>query len=160
MKNILISGENFNSLFVKNFKRKKQIIFTKGRIIPKNTKVIDFSKQQNGSILGWQEGDTVYISSNEIIYADEDCTYMFSGRASLKKIEFNNFNTSDTKYMISMFSCCKNLIELDLSNFDISNVIDMGWIFCGCYSLKNLKLFKFNNLKIKNFRNGLNLVLI
>jgi len=95
----------------------------------------DFSEAGDYSIQLFRKGTEVYILSNDIIYANEDSSSMFSGCSNLIEIDFCNFNTSKVKAMERMFTDCHKLSELDLSNFDTSNVEDMGAMFAACWDL-------------------------
>ena len=67
---------------------------------------------------------------------------VFSGCIKLEKINFN-FNTSKVNNMRNMFFECKSLKEIDVSNFDTSNVKNFSEMFYRCISLDNLNLRNF-----------------
>ena len=64
---------------------------------------------------------------------------MFCDCLSLTSLDLSNFDTSNVKYMASMFEGCKSLTTLDLSNFNTSNVKNMASMFEGCKSLQHIK---------------------
>ena len=89
----------------------------------------------------------LYICSSAQIYANENSRSLFGnfGR-DLKKIVFENFDTSKVIDISSMFENCEKLKSLDLSNFNMENVDNFWYMFKGCESLSNIK---FPNLDEK-----------
>ena len=75
---------------------------------------------------------------------------MFNGCSNLKKIDLSSFNTSNVKYMNEMFNDCSNLEEIDLSSFNTSNVKNMDYMFCCCSSLKKIDLSFFDTSNVKS----------
>ena len=76
--------------------------------------------------------------------------YWFCGLRKLKTIiGIENLNTSEVKYMISMFEECCSLTELDLSGFNTANVEDMSFMFKGCSQLKTLDVSGFNTANVE-----------
>ena len=59
-------------------------------------------------------------------------SYMFAECESLQKINLNNFNTENVKYMVGMFVWCGQLNELNLKNFNINKVTNMVYMLVGC----------------------------
>ena len=57
---------------------------------------------------------------------------MFKDCSSLKKLNLNNFNTSNVINMNSMFYGCSSLEELNLNSFNTNNVLYMGNMFFHC----------------------------
>ena len=93
----------------------------------------------------------LYIVSEAVIAAPQNCGYIFEGFKNLVEINFNeNFNTSNTTNMDSMFRNCKFLTGLDLSNFNTENATNMSYMFYYCKSVTNLDLSNFNTSNITN----------
>ncbi|MCQ2975665.1 MAG: DUF285 domain-containing protein, partial [Bacteroidales bacterium] len=127
-----------------------------------------------------------YVLSKKEIIAPEDCSELFSApsnevkyfETNLYKIELNNFNTSNTTNMRSMFAgwgyleilkidnldtakvtdmsfmfnnCCA-LQTIGLNFFDTKNVKDMSYMFCGCKSLSSLDLYNFDTRNVTNMK--------
>ena len=104
----------------------------------------------------------LYIVSEAPIFAPNDCRRIFSFYknenykyiSNLTQINFNdNFNTSNTIKMMSMFKNCTSIVSLDLNSFDTSNVNEMGGgntagMFHGCLSLKNLYISNFDTSNV------------
>ena len=57
---------------------------------------------------------------------------MFQDCTMIKKLNLENFNTSNVSDMNSMFKGCKSLSELDLTYFDKRNVRNQKQMFSGC----------------------------
>ena len=75
--------------------------------------------------------------------------FWFCGLRKLKTIiGIENLNTSEVKYMNSMFLECCSLTELDLSGFNTANVEDMGSMFWLCSQLKTLDISGFNTANV------------
>ena len=78
--------------------------------------------------------------------------YMFCGCSSLKKLNLNNFNTSNVIDMNLMFSECSSLKVLNLSNFDTNKVSYMRKIFYKCSNELIMKIkTKYKNIKEEAF---------
>ena len=76
--------------------------------------------------------------------------YWFWGLRKLKTIiGIENLNTSEVKYMNSMFSECCSLTELDVSGFNTANVENMGGMFEGCSQLKTIDVSGFNTANVE-----------
>lgn len=115
----------------------------------------DVSKNSDGSIKLWYtKGSSdnlynVYIGGEGgKVYAPDSCFYLFSNLINTIEMDFTYFNTSNTRWMESMFRYCDSVKELDLSMFDTSNVTYMGSMFLHCKSLTNLILYNFNTSKV------------
>ena len=75
--------------------------------------------------------------------------FWFCGLRKLKTIiGIENLNTSEVKYMNSMFLECCSLTELDLCGFNTANVEDMGSMFWLCSQLKTLDISGFNTANV------------
>ena len=93
----------------------------------------------------------VYVLSKAHILANEDCSYMFYkdvDRGFIYNFNFTNFDTSNVKFMNSMFQCVQGVSTLDLSGWDTSNVLDMDCMFNQCLDLQKLNISNFNTSKV------------
>ena len=80
-----------------------------------------------------------------------DISCMFQGINTLSpRTNFNEFNTENIKYMVSLFDNCSSNNELpDISNFNTKNVINMSYMFSNCNSLYRLPdISKWNTEKL------------
>ena len=142
-----------------------EIYFDKGTInISNNIKLIDLSDEQDESIIGYAINDTEFhVICQGTIYAPEDCTWLFVSNddcLKIKTISLDNFDTSNTTDMRSMFNfgnyyvnASSPLSELEYinlgDNFDTSKVLDMSSMFNRCVNLKTLNLGdKFDTSKV------------
>ena len=126
--------------------------FANYRAVPDSVTTTDVSANQDGSILAWMEGTTMYVSpkyEGATIMANSNCTSMFAEKRNLTSIELNNFNTSKVTTMQSMFYNCEKITDLDVSNFNTSNVTNMTAVFSGCKALTSLDVSNFNTSKVK-----------
>ena len=146
----IMKGYDFNKKFEENFNSATSIEFVKNRTIPENVRTIDFSENQDNSILGWLEGNTCYVSSKGKIMANEDCSRMFYDISNLREIQFQNFDTSKVTNMENMFFYSQKLEKLDVSSFNTSKVINMNSMFHYCPILKELDVSNFNTSNVIN----------
>lgn len=108
----------------------------------------DVSADQSDTIWAWvtarPQGTTLYIGSENGVYANSMCERLFMAYTNVKRIKFNNlFDTSRVTDMGDMFSYCRNLEEIDVSGFDTSKVVFMQSMFEECRKLKNLDISNF-----------------
>ena len=80
-----------------------------------------------------------------------DLSYSFSYCKNLKRIDFENIDTSRVHNMSGMFAYCVSLTNLNLSKFNTSNVTDYSAMFKGCSRLTELNLYNFDTSKAKYF---------
>ena len=150
--NMLYQGESFRStinyiISRANPSNYKKIVFDYGK--PK-ANGSDVSVSQNKSIIAYGEGDTVYIVSEEEIFANENCFKMFENFNYIESIEFNNFNTSKVTSMSSMFIRCVELESIKgIETFDTSNVTSADFTFFSCVKLKTLDVSNWDTSKLK-----------
>lgn len=77
------------------------------------------------------------------IYADEDMSSCFAGMPNLRKIVFENFDTSNTKNMSEMFAGDNHLERADLSVFNTDRVTNFDRMFYDCGRIEILNLSSF-----------------
>ncbi len=127
----------------------------------------------DGSVPCWLEGDKLYVASPNTIYMSTgnglfavlnvkkivfnnidtttvtDMMAMFLGCNYLENIvNLNSFNTRNVINMSYMFDYCRNLSNLDLSGFSTNNVTDMTGMFEGCTNLTVLDLSSFDTSNV------------
>ena len=173
----IAKGSTGNKTYTANWERNKTYILNTGRefknAIPSTTTIITFTdiKAPNwanttdltaagdGSVVGWLDGTTWYVSTqnNKKIIFNKDCAFMFS-KINIETINFDNIDTSNVTNMEYMFSSWTpvgnpkpmNLKQLDLSSFNTSNVTDMNCMFSYCNKLEILNISNFNTSKVTN----------
>lgn len=134
------------------------VVFT-DEVAPKGVVTTDLTVTKDGGVVGWLDGTTWKVSTqdpNKAITLNENCFGMFSSRdnsgnfkpSKLTQISLNNVDTSNVKDMGAMFVGCKNLKNLDLHNLDTSNVTYMFGMFTGCSSLTSLDLSRFDTSNV------------
>ena len=141
---VLCTGKSFNGYIQSQDMRTSinEIRFIKGDPIG----WADFSESNNGAIKGSIENNILTIASKDVIFANEDCYYMFNWtRAS--KIVLDNFNTSKVTNMSSMFTTNSADI-IGLEKFDTSNVTNMAGMFS--HNSRSVDLSSFNTSKVTN----------
>ena len=107
----------------------------------------DVSSDENETIWAWTEdaGRILKIGAESRIYANSDCSGLFSDYTEVKAIEFNDmFDTARVTNMSHMFSTCKNLVRLDVAKFNTVLVTDMSSMFCECKNLTELDVTRFD----------------
>ena len=116
------------------------VVFT-DEVAPKGTSTIDLTVAKDGDVVGWLDGTTWKVStqdSNKAVTLNENCAGMFIDNKNLNSITFNNVDTSKVTDMISIFDSCSNLTSLDLSGFDTSKVTKMSSMLRECSNLANI----------------------
>ena len=115
----------------------------------------DVSQEEDGSVMAWldeTDGEyDLYIGSDSVIVAGENCSWMFQNCSNLKSITFDeNFDTSEVMDMSYMFFGCSALEELDVRSFDTSHVTSMNYMFANCSRLSRLKVSGFDTSRVEN----------
>lgn len=98
-------------------------------------------------------GIKIYSKDNSLEYelvfagkilADSNSGYIFSGLTNLESLTLNNFHTTYSQNMSSMFYNCKKLTNLDFGdNFNTSEVLNMSSMFYNCEILALLDMSSF-----------------
>ncbi len=83
-------------------------------------------------------GYTVYVLSNDTVYAPKDSTQLFGGMKALTEVDTTNFDVSRVEIMYAMFLNCQKMKKLDVSTWDTSKVTTTSGMFANCYVLENL----------------------
>ena len=109
-----------------------------------------------GKVLGWQEGNKLYIASTGETYLPQISAGYFAGLSNITKIKFENINTSRVTSMLGMFHGMSNLVDLDLSNFNTINVTNMSSMFYNNTNLTNIDLSSFNTASVLNLSSMFN----
>ena len=140
---ILETGAKFKAHLSEVASTATAVVFT-DEIAPSGATLTDVSAKGDGSVVGWMDGTTFYVSSqrNGIkILSNENCAEMFYNKTALTSIDLSNLDTSQAKDMTSMFNSCSGLTSLELGdNFYTSNVECMSSMFEYISSLTSLDL--------------------
>lgn len=88
------------------------------------------------------------VYSDYTIYANPNTSAFFWGFTRLQSITFDNFDTSKTTTMRSMFNNCKELLTLDINMFNTRNVSTMYAMFVGCKKLNSINLSNINTINV------------
>ena len=114
-------------------------------------KAIDISEDGDQSVLAYIDNNILYYVSDEDVYLNSDCSYMFDRFISIKNINLSNFNFKKIKNANFMFSNCKYLNNLDMDNDTEIKLNEMVGMFFDCESLKDLNLTMLNTKNVKSF---------
>ena len=148
---ILLNGKEFNEKIKKLIESRNviKIAFVKeeDKEIPTDAIIDSIVLDKNEVVKVYIKDNELRISSDSVIYANEDCSSMFAGIKNITEIDFSNFDTSKVTDMESMFAGC-SLPILDLSNFNTSSVTNMQQMFAYCSSLSRLELRSFDTSKV------------
>lgn len=128
-------GLDFNNAIKKINQDVKEIIFTYDNP-PSGKTLTNFGATEtsisisNNDIVGWADGDTIYISSkgNKFI-ANANCNSMFSGLSCLESIDLSLIDTSNVTSMQQFVRNCTNLKSIELSNNDLTKVNSINYFF-------------------------------
>ena len=128
-------------------------------LVENATKSVSVAEDGSNNIMFYEVGTTAYILSQDKIYANEDCSFMFMSMEAIEggnvepayaSIQFNNFDTTNVKNMSGMFAFCAGLTSLDLTSFDTSKVTNMFAMFAFCSGVTSLDLSLFDTSKVTN----------
>ncbi len=135
------------------------VVFT-DEAAPEGTATTDLTVAKDGDVVGWLDGTTWKVStqdSNKAVTFNENSASMFASfelgnnkLSRLTHIAFDNVDTSNVTNMQQMFDRCSGLTSLDLSGFDTSKVTNMRQMFHECSKLTSLDLSSFNTSKVTN----------
>ena len=77
-----------------------------------------------------------------------DMSNFFEYCKNLEEVDLSKFNTASVKNMNSFFSNCLNLKKVNLSNFNTASVTDMGSFFLSCENLEEVDISSFNTASV------------
>lgn len=153
---MLIRGDDFRIALSEDAKHATKLVFT-DVAAPEGTVTRDLSTEGNGSIAGWLDGDTYYVSTQEsgkkvlfnpdcynMFYRSQDDRDAFWTSISFKDDTQTYIDTSKVTNMREMFTGCSELTGIDVSMFDTSHVTTMFRMFGDCSGLTSLDLGNFN----------------
>ena len=83
-------------------------------------------------------GYTLYVLSNDTIYAPEDSTALFKGMTDVTTIDARNLDVSRVQNATFMFRDCTKLQKLDATGWDTSNITNMQGLFYKCNALTEI----------------------
>ena len=134
------------------------IIFENNTNIPQNVIASwDVSAIMNtGNVMAWvvsdgNSGYVLHIGGEDGVIANENSAHIFRNFTALTSISFNNnYDTSNTTSISSMFRDCSSLTSLDLNSFNTNAVTNMGALFNGCTNLTQLDITNFDTSNVTN----------
>ena len=125
----------------------KSIIFVHAGNLPNGVDTstpIDLSLNNDDSVIGYVDGETIYVYSEGILKANSISSYMFYGLTALENVDLSGLDTKNVVNMNSMFENCTSLKYLNLNNFNTSNTRTMDSMFKNCISLRELNINSFS----------------
>ncbi len=174
------NNDSANDIFTQGTKyveTLKSIVFEKeSNPIENASETIDFSMNQDGSVMGYYVPNetnteyTLHIQADGLIKLPPNASYYFSipsiadssgesvvegsseegsmfGTANIMISGLENLDTTNVTDMSDMFLSCL-LASLDLSNFNTSNVTNMRGMFYDMSNLTNLDVSNFDTSKV------------
>lgn len=145
---VLKNGVDFNKLIPDDV---TEVWFTDEEA-PAEAEIVDVDADNDDGVVAWIDNGVMKVSTQiEGIYVKFNVAAngMFSDKAQLTNIKFDNVDTSMMQTMHYMFSGCTGLTELDLSNFNTLHVDTTTAMFYGCKNLISINVSSFNT---SNFR--------
>ena len=109
----------------------------------KKDNVIDLSKDDDGTVLGWQRNTTyfIYRLDKQATVANPNSSWLFGAMSdqNLKRINFLGFfNTVNVTNFSNMFYGRMGLTSIDLNRLDTSNATNYSFMFGQCTALTTL----------------------
>ena len=120
--------------------------------INKHANLIDLTASGgSGVVKAWIENNILYIASPGEIYFPSYSNFLFQDFAKVKRINFDNINTSLVHHMEGMFYLSSSLEYLDLSGFDTTNLdCCMDYMFYECQNLVTINFSNFNTSRVRD----------
>ena len=113
--------------------------------------VIDISEDGDRSVLAYIDNNIIYYVSDEDVYLNNDCSYMFDKFINLKRVNLTDLNFSKLRKTNFMFGNCKYLDFLDMDNDTEIKLSEMIGMFFDCQSIRDLNLSMINTKSVKSF---------
>lgn len=114
--------------------------------------LIDISEDHDNSVLAYIRDGIIYCISDDDVYLNPDCSYMFDKFVNLKSVDFKDMILSKVKKTNFMFSNCKYLNKLNMDTDDTMYLTEMESMFFDCETLKDLDLFMIDTHSVSNMR--------
>ena len=92
--------------------------------------------------------NSIFTVDLEWNYSRDNYSHLFHGCPDIEEINFIQFETSQVKFMGSMFRECHSLTSIEFWGFKTTNVVDMGFMFQGCKKLASIDLSSFDTSKV------------
>ena len=143
----LITADEFNAKLPSTVKEVRFVT----TVAPAGAVLTDYSYAQDGGVVGWIDGTTLFISSqrsNTAINA-KSCDGMFKNKTNIEKILFYNLNTTQVTSMKEMFYGCSKLKSVNAEVLSVNAVGDTTSMFRGCSALTTLNLSSWDTTYFK-----------
>ena len=114
--------------------------------------LIDISEDHDNSVLAFIRDGVINCISDDDVYLNPDCSYMFDKFVNLKSVDFKDMILSKVKKTNFMFSNCKYLNKLNMDTDDTMYLTEMESMFFDCETLKDLDLFMLDTHSVSNMR--------
>ena len=112
---------------------------------------IDISEDGDKSVLAYIDNHIIYYVSEEDVYLNNDCSYMFDKFINLKRVNLTDLNFSKFRKANFMFGNCKYLNFLDMDNDTEIKLNEMVGMFFDCQSIRDLNLSMINTKNVRSF---------
>lgn len=149
--NIMVMGYAFASYVPANT---KSVVFDSNLTVPSGVQLYDLSLENDGSIIGWLNGTTFYVTKTVegAWYMNADSAYMFNtGNAkNVVSVDFGDIDGGLMTTMQAMFKNCSYLESVKMANLNTANVTNMQELFYNCQRLTSLDLSGWNTSKVTN----------
>ena len=144
--NMMVDGDTFRTMLPSSA---RIIVFTDH---VDSTTITDFSALGDGSVVGWANGSTYYISTTDgsKVIAHPDCSDMFMNKTAITTIDLTNLDTSHVYNMRRMFYGMTNLTSVNIEMMDVSNVVSFSNMFRNATKLTTLDFSGWNTGKAAN----------
>jgi surface protein len=119
----------------------RHIVFTDA-VAPSGVEVQDCSEKRDGSVVGWMETDTYYISTQRPgvkVVMPKNSEAFFANLKNVQTVDAKIADTKDVQDMSWMFFGCTSLVNVDgLATWDVHKCKTFSCMFFRCKSLQNV----------------------
>lgn len=119
-----------------------------------------FTLNSKTYVPNWSNKDEIKKNVTTVVFdksfaaaSPTTCRSWFNGFLQLTEIKgIKNLNTSEVRYMSSMFAGCSKLKSVDLTYMNIQNVEDMSYMFYYCLALNTVYLKGLNTYNVEDMK--------
>ena len=147
----------FGKIWHRNEEKLEKVtrIFFGNYKVPKGVQPLDYSMEEDGTILAWISNKTdLYITATDdrVILAPQSCMDMFEKCYNVEEIYLTNFDTGHVIGFSHMFYYLEKLRAIYTPYFLTGSATNMAGMFEGCRSLKIIEgLEKFDTVRVLNY---------
>lgn len=155
MKNPVDMGSRYYPL-QKHAVNATNVVFT-DMVMPSGQESIDFDADGDGGVIGWNDGNTLYISTQkpgEKVVANTSIKCLFSGLSYVTMVDVSGLDVSNVVGSLGVFKGLMNATEIQgYKEWDTSNFTSLSSAFSGCIKLSDIDISSWNTSNVTSMDN-------